>query len=93
MADKYYRMITPEHIAVAAGKGGSKIANENGNESGNFSPDLVTFQANMQSCQLDEKKPYLHAAYGFKSENSDNCSFPTRTRTLNILVNSEALYH
>ena len=93
VADKYYRMITPEHIAVAAGKGGSKIANENGNESGNFSPDLVTFQANMQSCQLDEKKPYLHAAYGFKSENSDNCSFPTRTRTLNILVNSEALYH
>ena len=78
-------------------QGDSKIANElatkNGNESGNFSPDLVTFHANMQSCQLNEKKPYLHAVYGFKSENSDNCSFPTRTRTLNILVNSEALYH
>ena len=28
VADKYYRMITPEHIAVAAGQGGSKIANE-----------------------------------------------------------------
>ena len=33
----------------------------------------------MQTCQLNEKKPYLHAVYGFKSENSDNCSFPTRT--------------
>ena len=59
VADKYYRMITPEHIAVAAGKGDSKIANEiatkNGNENVNFSPDLVTFHANMQSCQLNEK--------------------------------------
>ena len=96
VADKYYRMITPEHIAVAAWQGDSKIANEiatkNGNENVNFSPDLVTFHANMQSRQLNEKKPYLQAAYGFKSENSYNCSFPTRTRTLNILVNSEALY-
>ena len=59
VADKYYRMITPEHIAVAAGQGDSKIANEiatkNGNENVNFSPDLVTFHANMQSCQLNEK--------------------------------------
>ena len=71
VADKYYRMITPEHIAVAAGQGDSKIANEiatkNGNENVNFSPYLVTFHANMQSCQLNEKKPYLQTVYGFKS--------------------------
>ena len=57
--DKFYRMITPEHVAVAAGQGDSKIANEiatkNGNENVNFSPELVTFHANMQSCQLNEK--------------------------------------
>ena len=48
---------------------------------------------------MQSRKPLPFIGPSFKSEIDNNGdgqkkeSFPTRTRTLNILVNSEALYH